>query len=61
MKPGNLWREREKQIEASRGALRRAGSSAPSTETEKIVVEKWCYFPELYKMIEIQDDAIENG
>ena len=38
------------------------GGSFPSPlETEKIVVEKWCYFPELYKMTEIQEYAIENG
>ena len=26
------------------------GGEAPPPETDKIVVEKWCYFPELYKM-----------
>ena len=36
------------------------GGSSPS-ETEKIVVEKWCHFPVLYKMTEVQEDGIENG
>ena len=30
-------------------------------ETEKIVVEKLCYFPELYKMTKVLADEIENG
>ena len=30
-------------------------------ETKKIVVEKWCYFPELYKTTKIQEDGIEKG
>ena len=34
---------------------------APPPETEKIVVEKWCYFPELYKMTKVREDGIENG
>ena len=29
-------------------------------ETEKIVVEKWCYFLELYKMTKVLEDRIEN-
>ena len=29
-------------------------------QTEKIVVEKWCYFPELYKMTKVREDGIEN-
>ena len=33
----------------------------PPPETEKIVVEKWCYFPELYKMTEVREDRIESG
>ena len=33
----------------------------PPPETEKIVVEKWCYFPELYKMTEVREEWIENG
>ena len=27
---------------------------------KKIVVEKWCYFPGLYKMTDIQEDGIKN-
>ena len=37
------------------------GGEIPPPETEKIVVEKWCYFPELYKMTEVREDGIENG
>ena len=32
-----------------------------SRETEKIVVEKRCYFPELYKMAKVVEDRIEMG
>ena len=39
---------------------RRGEGEAPH-ETEKIVVEKWCYFPELYKMTKVREDGIENG
>ena len=35
--------------------------ASPLRETEKIVVEKWCYFPELYKMTKVREDGIENG
>ena len=38
----------------------KGGSFPPPPETEKIVVEKWCYFPELYKMTEVREDGIEN-
>ena len=39
-----------------------AGGGAPPTpETEKIVGEKCCYFPELYKMRKVREDGIENG
>ena len=34
----------------TRGARRGEGGSFPPPETKKIVVEKWCYFPELYKI-----------
>ena len=37
------------------------GGSTPHLETEKIVVEKWCYFPELYKMTEVREEGKENG
>ena len=37
------------------------GELPPPPETEKIVVEKWCYFPELYKMTKVREDGIENG
>ena len=38
------------------------GEASPSPpETEEIVVEKWCYFPELYKMTKVREDEIENG
>ena len=38
---------------------RRGGEAPPPPETEKIV-EKWCYFPELYKMTKVRKDEIEN-
>ena len=38
---------------------RKGGSFPP--ETEKIVVEKWSYFPELCKMTEVREEWIENG
>ena len=31
-----------------------------SPKPKKIVVEKWCYFPEPYKMIKVQEDQVEN-
>ena len=37
------------------------GEASPPPETKKIVVEKLCYFPELYKMTKIREDGIENG
>ena len=30
-------------------------------ETEKIVVLKWCYFPELNKMTMVREDEKEKG
>ena len=37
------------------------GGRFPLPETEKIVVEKWCHFPELYKMTKFREDGVENG
>ena len=37
------------------------GEASPPPETEKIVLEKCCYFPELYKMRKVREDGIENG
>ena len=37
------------------------GAKIPHPETEKIVVEKWCYFSELYKMTQVLEDRRENG
>ena len=58
-----MKREREKKNKLTQAGAASGGREAfpPPTQTEKIVVEKWCYFPELYKMIEIQEDGIENG
>ena len=36
-------------------------ASHPHPETEKMVVEKWGYFPELYKMTKVLEDGMENG
>ena len=44
---------------ARRGGWR--GGSFPPSETERIVVEKLCYFPELCKMTEVRVEWIENG
>ena len=30
-------------------------------QQKKIVVEKWSYFPEVYKMTKVQEDGIEKG
>ena len=35
--------------------------SFPPSETERIVVEKWCYFPELYNITQVREEGIENG
>ena len=43
------------------GARRGVEGGKPPPETEKIVVEKWCYFPELYKMTDVREEGIENG
>ena len=37
------------------------GGSFPRPEIEKIVVEKWHYFAELYKMKKVQKEGIEKG
>ena len=37
------------------------GGTSPLPETEKIVLEKSCYFTELYKITEVREDEIENG
>ena len=41
-----------------RGARIKGKGEAPPQETGKSGVEKWCYFRELYKMPEIQEDWI---
>ena len=46
---------------APAGGGGRGGKLPPPPETEKIVVEKWCNFPELYKMTEVPEEGIENG
>ena len=48
-----------KNMQKNHGARRREASPPP--ETEKIVVDKWCYFPELCKMTEVREEGIENG
>ena len=37
------------------------GEASPPPETKKIVGEKLCYFPELYKMTKVREAGIENG
>ena len=52
----------KKKFNITRGARRGEGVKHPTPpETEKIVVEKWRYFPELYKMTKVREDRIENG
>ena len=46
-------------FDKNRGA-RGGGGDSPS-ETEKIDVDKWCYFPELYKLTKVLEDRRENG
>ena len=43
------------------GARKGRGKLPPPLETEKIVADKWCYFPELYKMTEVREEGVENG
>ena len=42
----------------NKGARKGGGAPPPN---RKNVVEKWCYFPELYKMTNVREDGIENG
>ena len=37
------------------------GRGEAPPKPKKIVVEKWCYFAELYKMTEVREDGIESG
>ena len=37
------------------------GEAPPPPKPNKIVIEKWCYFPELYKITNVREDGIENG
>ena len=37
------------------------GGTSATPKPKKIVVEKWCYFPELYKMTKVREEGIENG
>ena len=43
------------------GARRGEGGSFPPPKPKEIVVDKWCYFPELYKMTEVREEGIEKG
>ena len=62
---GSHLRTREEQNSEStlskQGRPQGGGGSSPPPETERIVVEKSCYFPELYKMAKVREDEIENG
>ena len=44
-----------------KGVARGEWGKFPPPETEKIVVEKWCYFPELYKMTKVREDGKEKS
>ena len=43
-----------------RGARRGKGEDPPQ-KPKKIVVEKWSYFSEVYKMTKVLEDRRENG
>ena len=45
----------------SQGRPQGEGEAPPPPETEKIVVEKWVYFPDLNKMTKVREDEIQNG
>ena len=53
----------ECNIKLIRSARRGGGrGKPPPNETDIIVVEKWCYFPELHRMTKVPYiDGIENG
>ena len=44
---------------AGRAARRGGEGSLPHPRNRKNI-EKWCYFPELYKMAKVLEDRIEN-
>ena len=50
----------EKVLGVGSGCLRNCDNSPPA-KPKKNVVEKWCYFPELYKMTKVQEDGIKMG
>ena len=37
------------------------GAKLPPARNRKIVVEKWCYFVDLYKIRKVLEDGRENG
>ena len=41
--------------------LQQRGNGESPPNRKKIVVEKQCYFSEVYKMEKVQEDVIENG
>ena len=66
----SIWRRKYENLDAASQKYPKSpaysgapagGGRFPPPETGKIVVEKWCYFPELYKITEVLEDGIENG
>ena len=49
----------EKYVGVHQGLPQGGGGRSP--RNQKIVVEKWCYFPELYKVTKVLEDRIEKG
>ena len=47
-------------VDIDRGGAGRVEEEDPP-EAEIIVVEKWGYFPELYKLTKVLEDGRENG
>ena len=54
----NLLKNMQKHHGRPQGGV---GKLPPPRNRKKIVVDKWCYFPELYKMTEVLEEGIENG
>ena len=55
------FRKLSKIYPQTQGRPQGGGGKLPRPETEKIVVENLCYFPELYKMTKVLEDRRENG
>ena len=57
----NLMMHRTYNYQCMSGTPAGGGGASPPPKPKKIVVEKWCYIPERYKMTKVREDGIENG